>query len=179
MCWVTQSCLTLWEPLDCSLPGSSVHGIFQAKILEWVAISSSRDLPDPGIESMSPMSSALLADYLSTEPLGKPCIFTAGLIWELVYTCKALRTVPARVLAPERFVLLCSSGEPFISGGKPLLRTLPDEMWISDTGLLICTRRKILQVLTPHMKVKKCIWRLERYLLHPKRSVSGGIGGFA
>ena len=96
-----------------------------------------------------------------------------------VYTCKALRTVPARVLATGRFVLLCSSGEPFISGVKPLLKTLQDEMWISDTGLLICTRRKIVQVLTPHMKVKKYIWRLERYLLHPKRSVSGGIGGFA
>ena len=41
-CTVTQSCLTLCDPLDCSLPGSSVHGIFQARILEWVAISSSR-----------------------------------------------------------------------------------------------------------------------------------------
>ena len=36
---VTQSCLTLWDPMDCSLPGSSVHGIFQARILEWIAIS--------------------------------------------------------------------------------------------------------------------------------------------
>ena len=35
--------------MDCSLPGSSVHGIFQARILEWVAIPFSRDLPDPGI----------------------------------------------------------------------------------------------------------------------------------
>ena len=39
---VTQSCLTLCDPMDCSLPGSSVHGIFQARILEWVAISFSR-----------------------------------------------------------------------------------------------------------------------------------------
>ena len=39
---VTQSCLTLCNPTDCSLPGSSVHGISQARILEWVAISSSR-----------------------------------------------------------------------------------------------------------------------------------------
>ena len=39
---VTQSCLTLCDPMDCSLPGSSVHGIFQAGILEWVAISFSR-----------------------------------------------------------------------------------------------------------------------------------------
>ena len=39
---VAQSCLTLCNPKDCSLPGSSVHGILQARILEWVAISSSR-----------------------------------------------------------------------------------------------------------------------------------------
>ena len=40
--WVIQSCLTLCDPMDCSLPGSSVHGILQAGILEWVATSSSR-----------------------------------------------------------------------------------------------------------------------------------------
>ena len=34
-----QSCLTLRDPMDCSLPGSSVHGIFQARVLEWVAIA--------------------------------------------------------------------------------------------------------------------------------------------
>ena len=39
---VAQSCPTLCNPMDCSLPGSSVHGIFQARILEWVAISFSR-----------------------------------------------------------------------------------------------------------------------------------------
>ena len=39
---VTQSCLTLGDPMDCSLPGSSVHGILPARILEWVAISFSR-----------------------------------------------------------------------------------------------------------------------------------------
>ena len=41
-CLVAKSCLTLCDPMDCSLPGSSVHGIFQARILEWVAISFSR-----------------------------------------------------------------------------------------------------------------------------------------
>ena len=49
MCSVTHWCPTLCNPMDCSLPGSSVHGIIPAKILEWVAISSSRDLFDPGI----------------------------------------------------------------------------------------------------------------------------------
>ena len=38
---VTQSCLTLRDPMDCSLPGSSVHGIFQARVLEWGAIAFS------------------------------------------------------------------------------------------------------------------------------------------
>ena len=38
---VAQLCPTLCDPMDCSLPGSSVHGIFQAKVLEWVAISFS------------------------------------------------------------------------------------------------------------------------------------------
>ena len=39
---VTQSCLTLCDPVDCSPPGSSVHGILQARILKWVAMSSSK-----------------------------------------------------------------------------------------------------------------------------------------
>ena len=38
---VAQSCPTLWDPMDCSPPGSSIHGIFQARVLEWVAISFS------------------------------------------------------------------------------------------------------------------------------------------
>ena len=42
------------NPMDCSLPGSSVHGILQARILEWVAMSSPEDLPDPGIKLRSP-----------------------------------------------------------------------------------------------------------------------------
>ena len=55
--------------MNCSLPGSSVHGILQARTLEWVAISFSGDLPDPGIEPGSP---ALQADSLPSEPPGKP-----------------------------------------------------------------------------------------------------------
>ena len=47
------------DPMDYSPPGSSVHGIFQARVLEWVAIFSSRDLPNPGIKPGSP---ALQAD---------------------------------------------------------------------------------------------------------------------
>ena len=45
---VAQSCPTLRDPMDCSLPGSSAHGIFQARVLEWVAIAFSRTLLDAG-----------------------------------------------------------------------------------------------------------------------------------
>ena len=44
---VTQSCPTLCDPMDCSLPGSSVHGIFQAIVLEWIAISFSKGSSQP------------------------------------------------------------------------------------------------------------------------------------
>ena len=65
---VTQSCPTLCDPMDCSPPGSSVHGILQARILEWFAFPSPGDLPDPGIELRSP---ELQADALTSEPPGK------------------------------------------------------------------------------------------------------------
>ena len=45
---VTQSCLTLSDPMDCSLPGSSVHGIFQARVLEWGAIAFSEAVRNMG-----------------------------------------------------------------------------------------------------------------------------------
>ena len=44
---IAQSCLTLCDPMDCSLSGSSVHGIFQARVLEWIAISFSRGSSQP------------------------------------------------------------------------------------------------------------------------------------
>ena len=59
-----QSCQTLCDPMDCGLPGSSIHGIFQARILEWVALSFSGDLPDLGIEPASAVATALQVDSL-------------------------------------------------------------------------------------------------------------------
>ena len=58
--------MTLRDPMDCSQPGSSVHGISQARMLEWVAMPSSGDLPDSGIESTSPMSPAFAGKFFTT-----------------------------------------------------------------------------------------------------------------
>ena len=65
-CLVTLSCPTLCDTLDWSPPGSSVHGILQARILEWVAISFPRGLPDPGIKPTSPVSLASQVDFFFT-----------------------------------------------------------------------------------------------------------------
>ena len=61
---VAQSYLTLCYPMGYTLSGSSVHGILQARILEWVAIPFPGDLPNQGIEPRSP---ALQADSLLSE----------------------------------------------------------------------------------------------------------------
>ena len=57
--------------MDYSQTGSSVHGIFQVRILEWVDIPFSRDIPDPGIEPRCP---AMQAESLLSELSGKPMI---------------------------------------------------------------------------------------------------------
>ena len=65
---VDQSCPILCDPMDCSPPGSSVHRILQARILEWVAISFSRGCSQPRDQTQV---SALQADSLLSEPLWK------------------------------------------------------------------------------------------------------------
>ena len=60
-----QLCPALFDLMDCSLPGSSVHGILQARVLEWVAIVSSRDLPNPRIKP-TPLTSSALAGAFFT-----------------------------------------------------------------------------------------------------------------
>ena len=64
-----QSCPTLCDPMDCSQPDSSIHGILQIRILEWVDMPSSRgDLHDSGIKPTSPDSLALAGGFFTTEP---------------------------------------------------------------------------------------------------------------
>ena len=74
-----QPCLTLCKSMDCSLPGSFVHGILQTRIREWVAISFFRDLPDPGIKPGSPV---LQADSLASELLESPIVNQLGHLYK-------------------------------------------------------------------------------------------------
>ena len=69
---VARSCLTLCNPMDCSPPGSFVYRVFQARILEGVAMLSSGDLPNPGIEPECLVSPALAGKFLPLGHLGSP-----------------------------------------------------------------------------------------------------------
>ena len=62
-----RSCVTLCDPVDCSLSGSSVHGILQARILDWVAMPSFSDLPDLGIEPVSLLSPPSASRFFTTS----------------------------------------------------------------------------------------------------------------
>ena len=69
-CSVAKLCLTLCDPMDCSPPGSPVHGILQARILEWGAISFSRRSSYPGIEPTAPVSPVSAGGFFTTVPPG-------------------------------------------------------------------------------------------------------------
>ena len=73
VCCGAQPCPTLCDPMDYSPPGSSVHGILQARILEWVAISFSRGSSQPRDRThISRVSPASAGRFFTTEPPGKP-----------------------------------------------------------------------------------------------------------
>ena len=70
-CLVTKSCPTLCIPMNCSQPGSSVHGISQVRILEWVAMFSSRGSSRPRDRTLPP---ALAGGFFTTKPPGQPSV---------------------------------------------------------------------------------------------------------
>ena len=81
-----QTCLTLCDPMDCRPPGSSVHGILQGRILEGVAMPSSKGSSQPGVKPASLTSTALTGGF-----------FTSSAIWE------ALRNLQWKLFSSKKF----------------------------------------------------------------------------
>ena len=79
VCSVVSDSETLW--MDCSLPGSAVHGIFPARIPEWVAVSSSRRSSWPRDQTHG-----LAGGILTMEPPGKPCLYRSVFRWDQVHS---------------------------------------------------------------------------------------------
>ena len=91
ICVLSCSVMSDCHPIDCSLPGSSVHGIFQARILGWVAIPLSGDLPNPGMEPTSLANPALAGRFFTTVPPGKP-YFIHSRVYMLIPTSQFIST---------------------------------------------------------------------------------------
>ena len=96
----TQWCLSLWDPMDCSPPGFSVCGIFQARILKWVAISFSRGSSRPRDRIWD--SCIMWADSLPSGPPGKP---------EIIHTlpnCQKSICLPSCYFFTYKMHILCA-----------------------------------------------------------------------
>ena len=134
---VNQLCPTLCNPMDCSPPGSSVHGILQARILEWVAIHFSRGFLNPEIQTRSP---ALQADSLPSKPQGKP--LQTSLYLEKCASCSLQLRSPYVLLMPVPPTFFCN-----------LLHQLPLFLSPMSLSLQICSR-------APYLKENKHMQRL-------------------
>ena len=75
------------DPVDSIPPGSSVCGIFQARILEWLPFPIPGDLPEPGIEPMSLVSPALAGGFFTSAPPGKPIHMSIYGFFIYTYIC--------------------------------------------------------------------------------------------
>ena len=101
---VAQSCPTLWDPMDCSPPGFSIHGILQARILEWVAISFSRESSQPRDGTQVSCITGRCFNLWATREAGIDKIYSKS--WKE-------KNLPPRILYPAR--LSFKIGEKIIS----------------------------------------------------------------
>ena len=119
-----QMCPALCDPIDHSLTGSSVHGIHQARILEWVAMASSGDLPNPKIELASLTSPALAGGF-----------FTPSATWEALWKAQwkpcqnlAYTLGEPRLMTVPRMIMATGTSHP-ASGIAPSRQIQPSESY--------------------------------------------------
>ena len=139
MCGLTQSHAILCDPMDCSLPSSSVCGIFQARILEWVAISSSRRSSQP--RDWTHVSCILAGRFFTTEPPGK-------------YLCD-LSSVQllSRVWLFATPWTAAHQASLSITNSWSLLKLMSSKLMMPSNHLIICCPLLLLPSIFPSIKV--------------------------
>ena len=139
MCGLTQSHAILCDPMDCSLPSSSVCGIFQARILEWVAISSSRRSSQP--RDWTHVSCILAGRFFTTEPPGK-------------YLCD-LGSVQllSRVWLFATAWTAARQASLSITNSQSLLKLMSSKLMMPSNHLIICCPLLLLPSIFPSIKV--------------------------
>ena len=124
--------------MDCSPPGSSVHGILQARILEWVAITISRDLPNPGTEPRSPalQVDSLLSLFSSVQSLSRAQLFvtpwTAVCQVSLSITSSQslLKLMSIKLVMPSNHLILCCP--ILLLSILPSIKVFSNEFYVSN-----------------------------------------------
>ena len=127
----TQSCPTLCSLMDCNPPGSSVHGILQARILEWVAIPFSRRSSQPRDQTWV---SGSAGGFFTTEPLVKH----QSMMLYRVATSSSLPEEGSlglpRKAVPPRSKSTQGLGDPTYPGGVPSLPSPPEDLYAIISG---------------------------------------------
>ena len=166
---VFQSCLILCDPMDWSLPGSFIRGILQARILEWVPISSSRGYSWP---SNQPGSPALQADSLPPESPGK--LTNSPREWEIRKNIQSLAYEAAfgrfncSVQLLSHFWLFVTpwtagrEASSFIINSRSLLRHMSIELVIPSNRLILCNPLLLLPSIFPSIRVFKWVSSLHQ-----------------
>ena len=95
LCWVSQSCPTLSDPMDCSPPGTSVHGSLQARILEWVAMPSSRGSSQPRDQTQISRTAGKFFTVWATKEAHKRCSSQVFIVSNLLNHFVLLQVQPS------------------------------------------------------------------------------------
>ena len=133
---VAQSCLTLCDPMDCSPPGSSIHGICQARILEWVSMPSSRWLLQPRSQTCV---SCIAGRFFTTEPLVKPPYDLVVQSLSPVWLCDPMDCRHQDSLS--------------ITISQSLLKVMSIELVMSPNYLILCHPLLLLSSVFPSIRV--------------------------
>ena len=168
-CSVAKSYPTLWDPMDCSLPVSSVHSILHARILEWVAISSSRRSSRQGIKLLISCVPALAGRFFATKlpvnTLG--CLKNRKLFFTVLDTRKSKVKVPADLVPSESSLPVLQTANFFffgytfmwreiISFTLPLLKAPILFMWVLPSWL------NYLLIALPHLGIWTTVYEFCR-----------------
>ena len=152
-CSGPQWCPTLCNPIDCSLPGSSVRGIFQERIMQWVAVSFSRWSSRPRDQTLIVVSLALAASSLPLYYLGIPLLYTHVYIHIHVCVCVCVESGSVQSLSRVRlFVtpwIAAQQASLSITNSQSLLKLMSIKSVMPSSHLILCRPLLLLPPIPP------------------------------
>ena len=135
-----QSCPALHDPMDFSLPGSSVCGIFQQEHLSGLPFPPPGHLPNPGIEPTSPLSLVIIGGFLPLSHLGSPCV------------CSSVQSL-SHVRLFATLWITARQASLSITNSRSLLKLMAIESVMPSSHLILCCPLLLLPPIPPSIRV--------------------------